>query len=139
MAHNCAIGLSGYRRVIFAVASPLIVLIIIAAAIVVELLRRRGRSVDLGRGVGAMVMIFFVTSVALAAPRLDFADPPSPAPGDGDAIYIVLLDGYPREETLASLGIEIRPFISRLEDRGFEYYPQAASRHDATALALTAM
>ena len=65
--------------------------------------------------------------------------PPSPAPGDGDAIYIVLLDGYPREDTLASLGIEIRPFISRLEDRGFEYYPQAASRHDATALALTAM
>ena len=44
------------------------------------------------------------------------------------SVYVLLFDGYPRADTLRTeFGYDNSPFISQLEDRGFQYYPNAVS------------
>jgi hypothetical protein len=57
----------------------------------------------------------------------------------GPPTYLVLLDGYPRADTLDELGIENGAFIAALEDRGFDHYPGAESRHGWTHKTLLAL
>lgn len=55
----------------------------------------------------------------------------------GPPQYAVLLDAYPRADTLASYGLDITPFLTRLELRGFTIHADATSKHDATFDTLT--
>lgn len=58
------------------------------------------------------------------------ADPP---------VYLILLDGYPRLDTLAELGYDNSAFIRQLGERGFDHYPNATSAHGFTDHSLAAM
>ena len=66
------------------------------------------------------------------------ASPAAPT-ADGPPVFLLLLDGYPRIDALADLGIDNQPFIEELEKRGFDHYPDAYSLHTFTHLTLTAM
>ena len=54
-------------------------------------------------------------------------------------MYLVLLDGYPRIDSLGELGIDNQPFIDELAVRGFDHYPEAGSAHGYTNLTLADM
>lgn len=57
----------------------------------------------------------------------------------GPATFIVLLDGYPRIDTLEELGIDVSEFVAGLRSRGFDIYPNATSHYTTTFKTLTAM
>ena len=58
------------------------------------------------------------------------------APGTPD-IYLILLDAYPRTDSLASyFGFDNRPFIGELERLGFEEAKDSHSNYNATSLTL---
>lgn len=60
-------------------------------------------------------------------------------PRDPD-IYLILLDGYPRGDTLERLfGFENTPFLSELEDRGFEVADSSRSNYMYTAVSFTSV
>jgi hypothetical protein len=55
-------------------------------------------------------------------------------------IYLVLLDGYPRADTLAdAFGIDNQPFLEDLRRRGFVVGTEARSNYTLTSLTLAAM
>jgi len=56
------------------------------------------------------------------------------------SIYVLLLDGYPRADTLdGDFGIDNRPFIQELTGLGFTHYEDATSPATRTELTLLAM
>jgi hypothetical protein len=55
----------------------------------------------------------------------------------GPPTFIVLLDGYPRMDTLEELGIDVSDFIAELRLRGFDSYPNATSEYTNTFKTLT--
>jgi hypothetical protein len=55
---------------------------------------------------------------------------------DGPGIWVVLLDGYARQDTLVDMGYDNRPFLSELESRGFDVYEDATTNYTATAAVL---
>ena len=58
----------------------------------------------------------------------------------GPNVYLLLLDGYPREDTLRSeFGIDNGPFLTGLEQRGFDVYEDSQSNYDQTPLTLLTM
>ena len=55
-------------------------------------------------------------------------------------IYIVLLDGYPRSDVLADVsGMDNRPFLDALSERGFEVAARSRSSYMYTDLTLTTL
>lgn len=73
----------------------------------------------------------------------DVARPPAseanPRPGTPD-IHLVLLDGYPRSDTLRSaFGFDNSPFESALAERGFEVAEDARSNYSITWLTLASV
>jgi hypothetical protein len=64
---------------------------------------------------------------------------PDPATkvGSGPDIYLILLDGYPRADTLRKdFGLDNSPFLSDMESLGFEVADSAHSNYNFTALTL---
>lgn len=57
----------------------------------------------------------------------------------GPPIYMILLDGYPRADTLAAHGFDISRFLTDLSLRGFDIYPNATSHHVTTFRTITHM
>lgn len=55
------------------------------------------------------------------------------------ATYVILMDGYPRADTLAGLGVDISSFVDGLEARGLKVYPDARSQQSATFRSLSAL
>jgi len=53
-------------------------------------------------------------------------------------MVVILLDGYPRLDTLRQLGIDNQPFVDALEARGFDHYPDSHSEHTSTHRTLQA-
>lgn len=47
-------------------------------------------------------------------------------------VYVILLDGYPRSDTLASWGFDNRPFLAALAARGLYVSPDSASDYTTT-------
>lgn len=97
---------------------------------------------------GAVVAVAAVmagTGMASAAPFLSQSAVDSHASTidastiDDRAAYVILLDGYPRADTLRAMGVNISGFVEDLEARGFTYYPEAESRYGWTHLTLTEM
>jgi hypothetical protein len=74
------------------------------------------------------VVIFFVSGTVRAALTLEGPIPPVVATGTatGPNIYLVLLDAYPRRDTLLNdMGIDNGPFEQALTTRGFDVYDDA--------------
>lgn len=87
----------------------------------------------------AFVLVFFVSGVVRAF--LSAEGPIAPVTATraatGPNIYIVLLDGYPRRDTLMDdMGIDNGPFESELAARGFDVYDDAHTDRRYTDLTL---
>jgi len=54
-------------------------------------------------------------------------------------IYLLLLDGYARADTLASVGYDNEPFLTALEERGFDVHRDATGLYETTAAAVAAL
>ena len=79
----------------------------------------------------------FVFSGIVAFPRQTAAK--GTAIATAPNMYFVLLDGYPRQDSLDALGIDNAPFISDLQDRGFFVAPRSHTNYHNTLLTLTSM
>lgn len=87
----------------------------------------------------AFVLVFFITGVVRAAFSVEGPVTPVAATqtASGPNIYIVLLDGYPRRDTLMNdMGIDNGPFEEALADRGFDVYDDAHTDRRYTDLTL---
>jgi hypothetical protein len=66
--------------------------------------------------------------------------PTLPDVAEAPSIYTVLLDGYPAIETLEDdFGFDGAPFVSALEDRGFDVAERSRSNYNRTLLTLSSM
>jgi hypothetical protein len=74
--------------------------------------------------------------VALPPPRGAIA---RNAGGDQPNIYLLLLDGYPRADSLAGLGIDNSAFLRELEERDFAVAAGSRSNYVKTLLTLSSM
>lgn len=96
------------------------------------------------RTASLFALIFFVVG-AVRATTGGLVELPAPAiPIDsqqrGPNFYLVLVDGYPREDTLTQqLGIDISEFLDALSARGFDIYNKAEADRIWTQLTLLAM
>ena len=87
-----------------------------------------------------VIVLILVSAVRLSPLVLDYFAPASTIGAhDGPPVYLILVDGYPRADSLETLGIDNGAFISELEARGFEHYPEATSAHEWTHRTLQAM
>lgn len=92
----------------------------------------------------AVVLLVAALFASLPAFTLGVAQRPSlPAGGDsaaGPDIYLLLLDGYPRGDTLATeFGHDNSAFELELADLGFEVAPDALADHNKTWLTVATM
>ena len=108
---------------------------------------RKGRRLEFPTvGFGAFSALVFGIALASAATALvgtDLRLHPPPKPGEGrssPSIYVLLLDGYPRADTLlAEFDYDNGAFTAALQERDFAYYPDALSPASRTELTLLAM
>jgi hypothetical protein len=104
-------------------------------------IRQRPRP-RLGSFVRSAMVILLLVGVARAGPPV-LAEISSASEAREEiaapAIYLILLDGYPRIDTLGQLGYDNRPFIQELVERGFDHYPETTSAHGYTHLTLADM
>src|SRR5919106_2640536 len=94
-----------------------------------------------GRFAVVSVTVIAIVSALRLAPQLtDYVSAEvSGEAADGRHVYLLLLDGYPRIDSLRQLGIDNSAFIADLESRGFQHYPGATSVHQWTHRTLQAM
>jgi hypothetical protein len=99
--------------------------------------RLRKRPIDTSGPVMALSLAFCAIGIIQVVPNLSL---PEDAPERTERpVYLIMLDGYPRIDSLAEHGIDNAPFIEQLEARGFDHYPDAHSLHRWTDRTLTAL
>jgi hypothetical protein len=152
--HPLPLLLVGLALLLFLRAWPLlgVVLAVVVWRAVVDVRRRRSsrspmatpavvQVVTLANTFGLVLLVVAVISVALSG--VDAFLPKAAARGTSTAsapnIYFVLLDGYPRQDSLEALGIDNGPFIRDLEARGFAVAPRSHTNYHDTTLTLTSM
>jgi hypothetical protein len=65
---------------------------------------------------------------------------PGIAPEDAPDIYVLLLDGHPRADTLAEdFGLDISPFLDSMRDLGFQVADSSHSNYNTTILTVSSM
>ena len=102
--------------------------------------RRRLRPYGVGGfAMAAMTALAIVGAIRLAPLVSDYTASSESAAWSGPPVYLLLLDGYPRADTLAGLGIDNSEFVSALEERGFDHYAEATSAHQWTHRTLQAL
>jgi hypothetical protein len=116
----------------------------LAWLVLVFVVRRFGRPLPYipkaaSTAIAAFTLVFFVTGVARAV--LIAEGPVAPVTvtetATGPNVYIVLLDGYPRRDTLMNdMGIDNGPFEDALMARGFDVYDDAHTDRRYTDLTL---
>ena len=116
-----------------------VAIVAVAATAMLAILRMRPRGAD--RALLILAVAWFAVAGVRAASVIDLSAPQvAAASSSGDApIVLILLDGYPREDTLIDLGVDNGAFYSALEERGFDIYPTATSVHGWTHRTLQAM
>jgi len=109
---------------------------------------RRGESwrvsPQLTRPLNALVGMWFalalVTAAVVSLPPLDPPSDRSIAVEPGPNVYLILLDGYPRQDSLMEyFDFDNRPFLSALEDRGFDIAEHSESLYPSTIQTVTTM
>lgn len=92
--------------------------------------------------------VFAVTLLALSiagdlsalVPTGRGSGPTGEAPAGAPDIYLILLDGYPRADTLAKdFGIDNEPFLADLEDLGFDVARESTANYNMTLLTLASL
>lgn len=103
--------------------------------------RRAGTRLAVGRFSQLTILVLLGVSVVRLLPlAADYvASPSGAADADGPPVYFLLLDGYPRVDELAQIGIDNTGFVFELEARGFDHYADATSAHEWTHRTLQAM
>ncbi|NJD29580.1 MAG: LTA synthase family protein [Chloroflexi bacterium] len=87
-------------------------------------------------GVLAMSRVVTTLQAGVVRPAGDVGQPPSGAPD----IYLIMLDGYPRADTLAhDFSFDNSPFLRSMQDLGFDIADQAHSNYNATLLTLSSV
>lgn len=109
---------------------------VVMVLIVYRLVRRRTFDADKPLLIAAAA--FLLAGVVPVVPLISWFTPMQEA-AEGVPTYLILVDGYPRADTLAALGVDISPFLDELEARGFDLYPDATSHHSWTYRTLTLM
>ncbi|MCA1572782.1 MAG: hypothetical protein LC798_21310 [Chloroflexi bacterium] len=110
------------------------------AIIVAQRIRRRRHRTMGTFAWTVMAVLTLVQVVRLAPSALEDAPPASEVAITGErSAYVLLLDGYPRADTLMSLGIDNTAFLEQLGERGFDHYPHATSVHTYTHRTIPAM
>jgi hypothetical protein len=132
-------------------AAALLVGLVIAVELVLDVRRRkplgRGPWWVVTRGLNLLTVILLVlvltralmTGVLTPPERLGKADRGPVRAGLPD-IYLVMLDGYPRSDTLAKdFDYDNGPFLAGMIERGFAVASQSHSNYNATELTLASM
>jgi hypothetical protein len=112
--------------------------------VLVAVVRRLGRPLPFvpqaaSTAATAFVLVFFLAGVFRAYSSAEGPVTPVEVTGEatGPNIYLVLLDGYPRRDTLMNdMGIDNGPFEQALADRGFDIYDDAHTDRRYTDLTL---
>lgn len=142
--------IAGELVLLFTVPILALVLAIGAAVVLVLMARRRRRVRDLPfqtatRFLNAACALTLGLAVfgAASAGALDPTTRPASIPvvaGDLPDIYLILLDGHPRADTIRSqFGFDERPFLDAMESLGFDVADQSHSNYVNTALTLATM
>lgn len=105
----------------------------------------RARSIMAG-GLRVAVTLLLTATIArgaavgaLGLPSIDAAGAAVDAV-DGRDVVVVMLDGYPRADTLAThFGLDNTSFLGALEERGFDVSRRSRSNYPLTALTLASM
>lgn len=121
-----------------------VALLAVSWLVLVFVARRLGRATPLvprqaSAAAMAFALVFFVSGVVRAFMSAEGPVAPVTATqaANGPNIYIVLLDGYPRRDTLLDdMGIDNGPFEEALADRGFDVYDDAHTDRRYTDLTL---
>ena len=103
--------------------------------------------VDATRSLNVLAAIWLGVALVAAVPQFirspTALDPPfelDPAEAaDRPDIFVLLLDGYARTDTLAEMGYDNEPFLQALEDRGFDVFRDATGSYEYTVQVLTSM
>jgi len=119
-------------------------LLVVAWLVVVLVVRRQGRPLPFiprvaSTAATAFILVFFLSGVARAVFSAEGPVAPVAATrtATGPNIYIVLMDGYPRRDTLMNdMGINNGPFEAALAARGFDVYDDAHTDRRYTDLTL---
>jgi hypothetical protein len=131
------------------IALPATIPVILGAIISIVLLRRTRllkRPLMLPEAVGkiappvaiAMFLVGAFNGISAIAPSP--SAPPVVEQIVGPSMYLVLLDGYPRADTLREeLGFDNEPFLAQLRELGFDVYDDAYSPRVWTELTLLSM
>lgn len=108
-------------------------------ALVVLVARMLGRPVEVSKALTVGAVVFLVGGIVRVVPLLSWPMSTAEAAESvgGPPTFVVLLDGYPRPDTLASLGIDVSPFLDDLAGRGFTHYPDAYTTEGWTHHTLT--
>ncbi len=90
-------------------------------------------------GAALLVVTLFMSwsteTFVLADPELQHGT----AVPDDPNIYMLMLDAYPRADTLAEWGYDNEPFLAELEDLGFDISRESHSNYTKTWLSLASM
>lgn len=101
---------------------------------------RMGRPPALDNPILAAAGVFFASGLFPVFSMFSWSDAPvAPTSVEGPPQYAVMLDGYPRADTLGHQGVDVSPFIDALEQYGFSVYPEATSTHQYTVRTLNEM
>lgn len=123
----------------------------LTAAILIAFRRRMGlrtmpwlRATRILNAVAGLTLVFVVVDAAIAG-AFTFSGGPWDIPHGTAAaglpdIYLIMLDGYPRSDTVANnFGLDNGPFLSSMESMGFEVATASHSNYDATVLTLATL
>ena len=101
-------------------------------------------AVQVMRLANAFALVVLAVVLAFLIPRGVIGSMPATAergtaPATAPNMYFVLLDGYPREDSLHTLGIDNRAFIGELAQRGFTAASDSHTNYHMTQLTLLSM
>ena len=112
-----------------------------AVILAIVLLRKRGRlaaapETAILEAAGIFLVLGSIRAVGVTTlPTTAGYDPTA----DGPPMVVIMLDGYPRSDTLAGFGFDNEPFLAALDARGFDRYPESRSAHVSTHRTLQAL
>lgn len=87
-----------------------------------------------------VVIVNGIAAGAIGLPRIDLRVASQTAAPNAPDIYVILLDSYPRADELAvKFGVDNEPFLTALEDRGFQVGTRSRSNYSDTSLTLVSM
>ena len=151
VTRNRHVGAFVATAVLATILDPVVGLVVVAmgGAVLVYGTRRRRKGPPrwrrMTRVFNTILIATVVVNSVLVGLRGTVTLAPSVAAAQGAApdlpdIYLILLDAYPRTDTLASnFGYDNQPFIADLEGLGFEESKASHSNYNATALTLASL